>query len=101
MTAGPHGAHLRALAQLYAAPREHRGAQQPRVAQTREFAKLISIRATSTVVLVAINDAGVVRLIRAHRADHPELGVLSPTDRTAVDAAVLALAREGGPDADR
>lgn len=77
---------------------ERAGAHPPNVAAVRESARVLSIRATSAAVLVAIEDAGTVRLIRAATSDAPELAVLAPSDRAKVAAAVASLHRAGRAD---
>ena len=55
--------------------------------------RLISMRKEGAVVMVFIDDNGFIRLIRATRADEPELGVLTAGARAQVQSAVLAMHR--------
>lgn len=85
-------------AELIALHGERAGSHPPHVAEARTHARVISIRSTPAAVLVAIEDAGQVRLIRAATSDAAELAVLSASDRARVAAAVASLHRAGRED---
>lgn len=88
-----------ALRQLYGQPRDKYQGDRPRaVAEVREPARLLNHRRAPGAILAAIDDNGVARLLRLTSADHPELARLGDTDRATLQAAVIALHRDRGPE---
>ena len=63
------------------------------VVEHRDPARLLHYRKVPGALLVSINDAGTLRLLRLETADHPELDRLSDRDRATLQGAVLALHR--------
>lgn len=88
-------AHMDALRRLYGRPAA--GTTPLKIAAPMEPARLLHHRRVSGAVLAAISDSGTVRLLRISTADDPQLTRLGDADRATISAAVLALAREGGP----
>jgi hypothetical protein len=84
---------------LYGQPRDHYvGEFRPAVAEHREPARLLHYRKVPGALLVSINDAGTLRLLRLETADHPELARLNDADRATLQAAVMTMHRQGGRD---
>jgi hypothetical protein len=90
-------AHIRngaALAMVYSVPRDYQGEFLPAVAEVREPATIVHMRRSGDCLLIAINDAGDVRLIRVNELDARGLELLSALDRATVQSALTAIRGE-------
>ena len=70
------------------------GEFRPAVVEHRDPARLLHYRKVPGALLVSINDAGTLRLLRLETADHPELARLNDADRATLQAAVMAMHRQ-------
>jgi len=74
----------------------YQGEFLPAVVEVREPVRVVSMRRSGDCLLIAINDAGNVRLIRVSRLDSPGLELLSALDRANAQSALAAMRQEGG-----
>ena len=64
------------------------------VVEHRDPARLLHYRKVPGALLVSINDAGTLRLLRLETADHPELARLNDADRATLQAALMTMHRQ-------
>lgn len=92
--------HQPALAMIYGArPSDYQGEFLPAIAEIRVPVRIVSMRRSGSVVLLAIAEGTDITYLRVSSLDDPRLQVLGANDRSRVHSALATLNQGGPPDA--